>query len=288
MSSSLSKNTIVFYHGGCDDGFTSAWVAWRHFRDSAEYIKYFNGSPLSLGVEGKKIFFLDCVPSKEDLEKINEANDVTVIDHHKSNYEKLEKIKDIRFDLKKAGCVLSWEYFHDGSELPLLLKYIQDKDLWQWKLDMSEEIFSYISAFPYDFKTWDELSAQLNDDRSRADMVGKGKLICQFRDSLVDDIIEKAAQEVIFEGYKVMAVNSPVMADEIGKRLYRDKYPFTIIWIESSEGIRVSLRGRFDTGIDLSLIASKYGGGGHPTSCGFKIKSEDKIPWQTIRKEENE
>jgi hypothetical protein len=51
----LTKNIIVFYHENCIDGFASAYVAWKKFKNKAEYIPLsHNNDPESI-LKNKKV-----------------------------------------------------------------------------------------------------------------------------------------------------------------------------------------------------------------------------------------
>ena len=71
--------------------------------------------------------------------------------------------------------------------------------------------------------------------------------------------------------------------DNLITRLYQSsKTVFTnkdlaIIWQEIKDRVIVSLRG--DGSVDCSVIAKKYGGGGHANSAAFRLKSLRDIPW---------
>ena len=38
------------------------------------------------------------------------------------------------FDMNHSGARLAWDYFHPGKEPPKFINYIEDCDLWAWKL----------------------------------------------------------------------------------------------------------------------------------------------------------
>jgi hypothetical protein len=31
-----------------------------------------------------------------------------------------------------SGCTISWDFFHGDKEIPLLLRYLEDRDIWRW------------------------------------------------------------------------------------------------------------------------------------------------------------
>ncbi|MFI5305659.1 MAG: phosphoesterase, partial [Nitrospiria bacterium] len=49
---------------------------------------------------------------------------------------------------------LAWEFFYPALPVPKMILYIQDKDLWKWKLPMSREVSAALHAESYDFRKW--------------------------------------------------------------------------------------------------------------------------------------
>ena len=55
------------------------------------------------------------------------------------------------------------------------------------------------------------------------------------------------------------------------------------MWREEKDGsVHVSLRS--DGAVDVSKIATQFGGGGHKTASGFYVKNISKLPWKIIKK----
>lgn len=85
----------------------------------------------------------------------------------------------------------------------------------------------------------------------------------------------KHAHPVLFEGYQVLLANTSPMKtlkSAVGNALLQKMPPFALVASVHPNGIGVSIRG--DGSVDVSAIARKYGGNGHPKSSGFHI------PWQ--------
>lgn len=279
------KNTVVFYHGDCQDGFSAAWAARKSLGESADYVPVFNGQPFPVEVKNKKVFFIDVLPVDEVLKKISVENNVISIDHHKTNNESIKFSHDYVFDISKSGAVLAWEYFHPGTPVPLLLKYVQDMDLWHWNLPDSRELAAFICTKELSFDVWDTLNEELENSSMKADYISKGSLILDYENILVKRIVEGDAQRVDFEGHTILVVNSSVLASDIGNYIYTNASPFGVVWQTGKDSIRVSLRS--NGSVDVGVIAQKYGGGGHKASAGFTLPLGSKFPWKII-KENNE
>src|SRR5258708_5151983 len=91
----------VLYHANCPDGFTSAYIAYKHLGDKAEYIPMNYGQELDLDkIEvNEDIYILDFSFSLNAIEKLLEKTKyVILLDHHKTAEKDLmplvEKYKD--------------------------------------------------------------------------------------------------------------------------------------------------------------------------------------------------
>ena len=48
--------------------------------------------------------------------------------------------------MNKSGAMLAWEYARGTAiEVPKKILYVQDRDLWQWKLEHSKEVSAYLA-----------------------------------------------------------------------------------------------------------------------------------------------
>ena len=91
-------------------------------------------------VKGKNVIIVDFSYPRDVLIKMAEdADSIIVLDHHKTAEENLKGLDFCIFDMTRSGAVMAWEHFHGKGNTPLLFQYIQDRDLWQWKLPQSKE-----------------------------------------------------------------------------------------------------------------------------------------------------
>lgn len=281
----IQKDIVVFYHGPCQDGFSSAWVAWKKFGGQATYNPIQPGAIFDIP-ESKEVYFIDVVPKEDVMKKVVASNKVVrVIDHHATNESVARSIPESMFDISQAASVLAWEYFNPGEPIPKLLQYIQDMDLWQWKLPDSEDICAYISLQKMEFENWDTLAKECEKEESRNQFAEKGKLLNVFETQKIDQILERNTQLVEFEGLKVLCINSSIFHSMVGNRLVQKLPPIGIIWQESKDKISVSLRS--DGTVDVATLAEKFGGGGHPRASGFRLPLGAEKPWKIIKQNES-
>jgi len=280
------KEIAILYHGGCPDGFGGAYAAWKKFADTADYIPVKHGLPAPENLEGKKLYFIDFCYSQEIMDTlISNAEHVTVLDHHLGNRDVVEKMPEYVFDEKRSGATIAWSYFHPDTPVPTLLKYVEDGDLYVFKLPDSRAVISYAYAQPFHFDTWDILVEKLENATERSALIERGKVYAEHFAILVEQIANKATL-VSFEGFECYLVTAADMfKSDVGNRLARLKAHISIIVNFRGDVLNVSLRS--DVGVDVSAIARKYGGNGHPHSSAFLLKWNDHLPWTVIKEHEN-
>ena len=278
------KQIVILYHNDCTDGFSSAWSAWKKFGNKADYIGIDPGSKPTTGLKGKEIYMLDLIYPIQYLGKlIKENKKVVAIDHHISNQKAFNFISSGLFDLKHSGAVLSWKYFHPKTEVPKFLKYVEDMDLWKFKLSKTKEVISYLGLIEFGFKNWDKICKDLKNKEIYREYIKKGTLVLSYEDILINRIIDGHAELVSFFGYKTYTVNSSLFNSQIANILLKKLPPLGIVWSQDKSGrVHVSLRS--DGTVDVSKLAAKFkGGGGHKKSAGFSIESCSKLPWKKVK-----
>jgi hypothetical protein len=294
--------SYVLYHADCPDGFCAAYVAWRKLADTAEYIPVRYGDPIPGMDDGAIIYIVDfSYPRGVILDLADRASRLVVLDHHRTAAEELKGIGreranlEVVFDMKKSGAMLAWEHFYPGHCPPKLVQYVQDRDLWAWALPDSREINAAIGIFRRErFDHFDVLRRELAEPGGYLDMRERGRLILQVEAGLVEAACKNAglATFVVYGGeigsppdkYVVPVVSSSILRSEIGHRLL-ELHPeakfAAICYRVDVVHEEWSLRSRGD--FDVSAIARREGGGGHPSAAGFRAVAEDNyfiLEWQ--------
>jgi oligoribonuclease NrnB/cAMP/cGMP phosphodiesterase (DHH superfamily) len=274
--------TVILYHGKCADGFGSAYAVWKKFGDTVEYIPVKHGGPLPEKMEGRDIYLIDfCFPEEEMARLAHTARSITVLDHHEGVRKVAESFPGV-FDANRSGASIAWNYFHPDTPMPRLLAYVEDGDLYRYALPETRDVFSYLTVLPYEFPVWDNLAHTLEDDSRRSAFLQKAENYTEYF-KLLADLCVDGAKKVLFEGYECMFANSHpsmTMKSYVGHQLSTKFPPFALIVTAHPTGFGVSIRG--DGSVDVSKIAEKYGGSGHPNSSGFFIEAGSPLPWKEI------
>ena len=226
------KKTFILYHANCSDGFGGAWAAWRKFGKQAEYIPVHHQVLPPNNLKNKEIYLIDFTYPLKILNKmIKENKRVTAIDHHVTREKEVRLTQNYSYAVKNSGSVLAWQYFHPIKPLPQILRYVEDMDLWKFKVPHTKEIFAYLNLFEFNFKIWNKLAAELEKPKSRREAIARGKIVLRYEDLLVDKLIKNSADLVEFEGYKTYAVNAAFLDSQIGNRISEKLLPpIGIIW----------------------------------------------------------
>jgi uncharacterized protein len=275
---SMSR-TIILYHGSCPDGTAGAYAAWKKFGDGAEYIPLsrHEDAPIE-ACKGADLYFIDFMYDRETMDKfLAVANSLTALDHHAGVEDVTRAMPSFVYDVDRSGAGIAWEYFHPGTKVPLLLQYIQDGDLYRFLLPESHAMLSYIYTKPFDFASFDTLSAELETDAGREKALALGRAYSEHNEILMQQIANNA-ELVTFEGHVVyLASTSRQFASYVGNTLAKKRGPLALVASVRPEGLRVSLR--TDGSVDVAKIAQKFGGNGHPNAAAFSLAWGAAIPW---------
>jgi oligoribonuclease NrnB/cAMP/cGMP phosphodiesterase (DHH superfamily) len=261
-----SSVNCVIYHGGCTDGFGAAYSAWKCLGNRAEYHACKHGTPPP-DVKGKVVAILDFSYSNAVTKQmIADAENLIIIDHHKSAMVELHDISNGRFDMNHSGARLAWDFFHPGKEPPKFINYIEDRDLWKWELPYSKEFSASFDMVPFQFEEFEKFE----DDSVFDDAVERGSYVLAYSKTVVKKVCEKASRRKLGD-LDVLVVNASHWMSEIGARLSPD-CDFAVIWYYDHEDRmnKVSLRA-FHEHVDVSEIAKRWGGGGHKKAAGFAL-----------------
>jgi hypothetical protein len=256
---------LVIYHAGCADGFTAAWVADRALGGAELRAAHYGEAPPD--VAGRDVYVLDfSYPRAVLLRMYSEARSILVLDHHKTAQADLEGLPFCTFRMEESGASLAWWYWHDAEELPPLVAYVRDRDLWRHELPNTREINAWLRSFEFGLDTWDALRTDL--ERWPDSCVGVGSAILRGERRVVESIANKG-RPVTIGGVPAVAVNASHLISEIAGRLAQTTGVGAVWFMRQDGRFQWSLR---STGaVDVSTIARTFGGGGHVAASGFDV-----------------
>lgn len=273
------KIDILLYHGGCYDGFCCAVICWLYYKknnleDNIKYIPvgYYKKKP---PVGNTNLLICDFSYKIDAMKEIiEETESLLIIDHHKTSEEDLNSIPEENkiFDRNYSAAGLTWNYFFPNEEMPMLVKRIQDRDIWTKKYDDNDKFVAWFYNQPFEFDIFEKY---INDEvmlQNCIDNIGSFMLDKNLKD--IDYSTKSAALQLVeLNGnyYFVGSVNSTVLKSDIGNKIMK-KYPyidFSIVHSTTSykNSTMISLRStNKNTGVDE--IAKLFEGGGHRNASG--------------------
>ena len=276
---------LVIAHGQCPDGFGAAWSAWSMHGDEIEYYFPVHKREIDISevpdVTGKNVLMVDFAYSNIDfMNELNQkANNMLVLDHHKQNRDDLEgKIDcDHIFDMNRSGARMAWDFFYPGLEPPLLIKYIEDGDLWRWKHAGSRDFLAAMNSYPQTFENYEWIS--LLHGNSLTNFFNEGAAIRRYRDNVVAKMVEMAVPGDFItpdgQRHLCFAVNCPskdIVSDVGNKLAYHNIISFMWGYEHGEKEYFASLRSVGE--IDVAAIAKQFGGGGHLNASGFSFSGQ--------------
>ncbi|AYV77006.1 MAG: DHH family phosphohydrolase [Barrevirus sp.] len=273
----------VIYHNPCSDGTAAGMAAWKYLKNKFPerqviYKGMAMGQPPPDDIKGKNLLICDYSYKKDViLDLLTKVNKLLIIDHHRSAEKDLQDIdnKYKIFDMKKSGATLTWSYFFPNTEMPLLFKYIEDRDIWTKKLVNTDDFASAFYILPHDFELYEKYLDE-NLLLSLINVTGPKyqELNAYYTDQAVSYSVPKFCK-IKGKYYLVASVNTSILKSDIGNKIF-DKYPlidFSISYsiYDSSNTTSISLRST-DKHADVSKIATKFGAGGHRNASGMRLE----------------
>lgn len=287
----MNKITVI-HHSADFDGIFCREIA-RKFLPDAELIGWDYGDK-KIPVPQGPFYILDLSPEclEPDILPMADADRMVWIDHHVSAIRKFpEAFHGYRID-GVAACRLAWQWFstnHPQSMVmdatakqlfidravsePLAVRLAGEYDIWD-KRDPRAELFQHgLRSCPLE-KWWPSLlSLDEYGITVVEELLHAGSVIQYVRDQEYEQVIKEQGFDIEFEGIKFLAccshecdIRSHLFAAGI-KPHHEGLFGFTY----TGKDWRVSLYGvPGKPDVDLSIIAVKYGGGGHKQACGFR------------------
>lgn len=300
----------ILYHAHCPDGFAASFIAWlwnsnRHASQRQRLhfhaVTYDGSGPPTEITGSESVTILDfCYPG-EVLDSLRErCFTLRVFDHHQSRREVMLSRSDYcTFAADKCGARLAWEHFFPGQTTPMWLDQIEHRDLgkaFDPDLLVAEEMPMH-EAFhaglwrgtERNYEAWARaLGYVYRHDFGGADwrladnewmawfmpVAKRGTAILLSDEQMMQALLEQE-HYISVANFRVPAINTPLLQSELGNQMCRRRpgAPFSVCYAKLADGRwRYSLRSRRGDGMDVSVVAANFGGGGHRHAAGFTVE----------------
>lgn len=213
------------------------------------------------------------------------ADKIVWIDHHRSAILKWgDKFKGLRID-GVAACRLCWQYFFNpdyhqltadsfkgaGVDEPLIVELVGRYDVFDLSdPDVLASQYGLRALPPIGLKTA-ILHGLDGRDKLVHSAIEVGDAIVKYEDNLSKIWARERAHTIKWEGLTFCVMNG-VKGSRAFQYAVCAQHDALMAWSFDGTEVHVSLyQTALNSHIDLSLVAVKYGGGGHKGACGFRV-----------------
>ena len=305
--------TWLFFHNQDLDGHCSGAIL-RYYHETILHLINgidFKMIPMDYGIpfddnlikDGDTVIMGDITLSPPSrMIELNKRVNLFVYDHHKSIEPILNdnNIMGLYGDDNIAGCELCYINFISASIVPEWVRLLSIWDTWndsnKYYWDKMVKPFQMgIRTFDTNPETdngmsfwnwWLTLQNNKNEtptmnllfkDRRVKDIIDIGNKIIKYQNKMNEELMNRS-YDMKWEGLNWIVVNgfkgSPQFDSKWDNIKYDAMMSFYYNGDKSEWGISLYTTKK---DIDLSIIASKWGGGGHPQACGFRINNINDI-----------
>lgn len=275
---------IGIYHSRDLDGMCSGAIIKKRYPE-ATLIGFDYGQGLQK--------LLDLIPAKEpiimadvslpmvDMLLLSEhsGRQLTWIDHHasaiadyKSFFIQNDGLITSVLEDGIAACEGTWKYLFPDKDMPRAVELLGQYDTWrnQDKSKWDNEIIPFQFGMRMDINSAETFPQEMLTNKAPVDYIIEiGNVIIKYQ-SAQNSLAMHGSFVIDFEGLRVLACNgggfnSQAFESKWDEEFHDAMMPFKF----NGEKWTFSLYTTKD--IDLSVIAKKYGGGGHKKACGFMM-----------------
>lgn len=283
---------IVYYHGHCQDGLMSAAVLNNYFAERGEEATFIDAhygktTPSFEDLKGVQVYVVDFTfPLQDMLDIAAVADKVIWLDHHKTQQETYAALKDdgrfnIVFDMERSGCGITWDYLYPEESRPPFVAYAEDHDLWTFKLPAAREVNAWLRTQEMTLNDYSYLVRKDEHDLDWMNVKNLGKTILETQRAMYADICNRGHWvqcQFLTKSLdtKIPGAETTVGTSEVGEMLYElyPDAPFSLTYHQQDNyAWKYSLRSHKERGVDVSVLAKTYGGGGHKNAAGFILRS---------------
>lgn len=183
------------------------------------------------------------------------------------------------FDTTKSGALLAWGYFHPIHPVPDIIRFVSDRDLWQFKYPNTKAAIEGVkqSGRHNDPEYWHLLAT---DKEALQDCIAKGQIIIDYNKAHYRKFISslESFKLINFDGLVGAVYNTTSNVNELAEEFYLNEHfhvDFTLsYYIRGNGNVKMSFRSRNPGGADVRIIAAKFGGGGHEHSSAANLSPE--------------
>ncbi|KAK7291318.1 hypothetical protein RIF29_06363 [Crotalaria pallida] len=328
MKDNGSAAAAILYHYPCPDGAFAALAAYLYFKATSLPALFFPNTvyhplraqdlPLH---QISDLYLLDFVGPSGFVNHISsQVQRVIILDHHKTALETLggetslgENVVKV-IDMERSGATIAFDYFKEKLLSPevdasvnhqsvldefervrQLFRYIEDGDLWRWRLQNSKAFSSGLKDLNIEFDA--QRNPSLFDQLLSLDLdsvISRGNVSLSHKQKLIDDCLSTSYEISLGNGAygHCLAVNAEndlsQLRSELGNQLATKSQKlnlraigavvYKVPELENDQMLKISLRSLGSE--DTTPISQEFGGGGHRNASSFMLSSEEFEQWK--------
>lgn len=234
------------------------------------------------------ILMTDCSPTGDTIDLINqfvsEGNDFVLLDHHKTaldlNKYSWSKVKVETDGHKHCGTELLYLYFKelgiDVSMFEEFVELVRSYDTWDWYyngIESANKLNKFYSFLGRDKFIEDMLYKNL---KNLPILNSEDEIIINTIDMLDQQYINKEKNNfttISYEGMKVGVLFTDRCVSLLGNTICQENPELDFCCLIDLNNNKASLRSVVGKA-DVSVIAKKFGGGGHERASGFYLNNK--------------
>lgn len=284
----------VYYHGSDFDGWACAAIyALRKQKVELNPVEY--GQEINFdNLENHDVVaILDFCPDAPNVirEVMEKVPVFYWIDHHKTSREMYEK-EDFKLihtppgqfitdseDNPMAACELLYMFLHDVEykDIPYYIRLLGRFDVWRHEdpqtLPFQYAMKAWLGEPRKNLQQWKKLlRPSKSDHKLFQKLIEAGKYIMMYESNKNKEIAEKLCFEMEFEGYRTLAINRTMESSKFFESIYNPKIHDLMLQFGYWDGKWILSFISDKKDVDCSVIAKKYGGGGHRSASGSVVK----------------
>lgn len=225
--------------------------------------------------QAEQVVIVDFSLPLAEMQKIAQARSLVWIDHHISAIKEMgETAKSWNGiqDIAEAGCVLCWHYFFPHQPTPTAIVLIGDRDIWRLAEPDSpafNEGLIHEHTQPENDALW--LPLLQEEPSALQGLMQRGKILLEARLKTIRRQVSRFGFQVLFEGYRTLAINRSGDGD-LGHHILSLGYEVAYCYIDGYQNNTLTtFVTLYGDQVDVSVIAKKFGGGGHRGAAGFSF-----------------
>jgi len=270
-----------FYHSADFDGHCSGAIVKRMFPEvKLRGIDYGQQFPWEEVEPGETVFMVDfTLQPFEDMARLIKYADVIWLDHHIAAIRERDAWGELltyygEQEVGLAGCELTWNYLYPNKTMPMAVYHTGRFDVWDHSHEYTLPFQSGLKLYnsnPNNNELWDEL-LEPGENKLFYEILDKGCVVLDYITADNEKYVAACAFETSFEGYRALVVNKMLTNSQLFDSMFEESNCDFMVTFGWQRGKWLVSLYSPEGGVDVSVIAVKYGGGGHANASGFRAK----------------